>query len=127
MGTPDSGRCRRAIDRTLTVLERCEALNLFRLVSRYVILCSMKNEPTQDSTNDWIAAAQARGYAPALQTLLDVLEPVSPLAAQMIWVLQPMGRVFGMQQVLGSLAQALESPDELDELRRQLGKHDSEA
>lgn len=84
----------------------------------------MTDESTHDPTLDWIADAKARGYAPALHTLLEVLDPISPIAAQMMWVLQPMGRVVGVHNVLGSLAQALESPDELAALRRQLRKHE---
>lgn len=69
---------------------------------------------------DWIVAARARGWHETLLTVLDLLEPLGPLAAQVMWVMQPAASIFGGSPIAAQLAQALEDPAALAELRDQL-------
>lgn len=68
----------------------------------------------------WAEAARLRGLTGAAHTLLTVLEPVGPLGAQILWVLQPVLGVFGWQRAAGEIARALEEPGGVDALRRRL-------
>ena len=70
--------------------------------------------------DDWIQQAKARGLGGFLTTLLDVLEPLGPLGAQMLWVAQPLSGVLGASQVVGHLAEALEESGGVDRLRQRL-------
>lgn len=72
-----------------------------------------------DETN-WIQDVKARGLGRTLSLLLDAIEPLGPLGAQMLWMAQPVSRLFGAADMLGELANALETPDGIDELRRRL-------
>ncbi len=73
-----------------------------------------------DAENDWIHEAKARGLGRTLSVLLDVIEPFGPLGAQILWVVQPVSRLVGMGTAVGELANALEQPGGVEELRRQL-------
>lgn len=53
-------------------------------------------------------------------TLLDVIEPVAPLAAQVLWVMQPTASLFGEQALVAFLAQTLEDPAGISQLRAAL-------
>ncbi|QPC83486.1 hypothetical protein G4Y79_03635 [Phototrophicus methaneseepsis] len=72
------------------------------------------------SDDDWITGALSRGWAPSLHLLLDVVEPIGPLAAQIAWVLQPAGSIFGAGHIFRDLAQALETSEGIQTLRRRL-------
>ncbi|MBC8170369.1 MAG: hypothetical protein H7X77_01805 [Anaerolineae bacterium] len=63
---------------------------------------------------------RARGWLNAFDVALDVLEPVGPLAAQILYTLQPLMGIFGWGGMIADLAQALDEPDGLDELRKRL-------
>lgn len=75
-------------------------------------------------TDEWIKQAKARGLGRVLGTLLDVLEPIGPLGAQLLWVVQPVTSVFGWQQIVGQLAEALEQPGGIEPIRRALTEED---
>lgn len=60
-----------------------------------------------------------------LMTLLDIVEPVAPLAAQMLWVMQPAAGLFGEQAIVAFLAQTLEDPDGIPQLRAALKEQES--
>ena len=70
--------------------------------------------------NDWIKRAKARGLANPLRVLLDVLEPLGPLGAQMLYIAQPAWRVFGASDGVRQLAETLEEPGGIERLRRLL-------
>jgi hypothetical protein len=75
-----------------------------------------------DSTHppEWIRQAQARGLGHALSLALDVLAPLGPFGAQMVWIAQPvLGLVVG-RAALDDLARALEQPGGVDTLRSYL-------
>ncbi|MCZ2098093.1 MAG: hypothetical protein LC121_17855 [Anaerolineae bacterium] len=75
--------------------------------------------------SDWIRQIRARGWGDALSTALDVLEPLGPLGAQVLWVAQPAARlVGGWGELLGALAQALEQPGGVERLRLALEDDD---
>lgn len=69
---------------------------------------------------NWIQHAQEREWIAPIHLALDVLEPFGVLGAQVLWVLQPSVGQWLPQGMLTDIAQALESPQALDELRSQL-------
>lgn len=72
----------------------------------------------------WIHRARANGWESPLRVTLDVLEPLGPLGAQVLWVLQPTLGAFVGRDVLGELANAMEKPDGIAQLRRLLDEPD---
>ncbi|HLV37444.1 MAG TPA: hypothetical protein VKY59_20160 [Spirillospora sp.] len=70
--------------------------------------------------SDWIQQAKVRGFAAPLRILLDVLEPLGPLGAQVLYVAQPVSRVLGASEAVRHLAEALEEPGGIDRLRERL-------
>lgn len=73
-----------------------------------------------DEPPEWVAKARARGLGPALGLALDLLEPLGPLGAQLVWIAQPaLGLLVG-RAALGGLARALEEPGGVERLRAHL-------
>jgi hypothetical protein len=70
--------------------------------------------------DDWIDGVKSRGLTGAFSVVLDVLEPLGPLGAQVLYVAQPLAGVFGWRRAVGDLADALETPGGVDALRRRL-------
>jgi hypothetical protein len=70
--------------------------------------------------SNWIAEVKARGLGGALDVLLDVLEPLGPLGAQLLWVAQPVSGLAGASEAIGKIAQALEEPGGVEQIRQQL-------
>ncbi len=71
--------------------------------------------------HDWIEQIRARGWGDALGAALDVLEPLGPLGAQMLWIAQPAAHLIGgWGEMVGDLARLLEEPGGIDRLRRAL-------
>ena len=68
----------------------------------------------------WIEGAKRRGSAPLLLTLLDAFEPLAPVLSQCLLVAQPLANVWRGADAFGALADLLEEPEGLRELRRQL-------
>jgi len=68
----------------------------------------------------WIERVRARGWVGSVCALLDVIEPLAPLAAQILHVGHPMSRVFVHDFPLEALADVLESPGGVDDLRKRL-------
>jgi len=69
---------------------------------------------------DWIEQAKARGLAQPLCIALDALEPLGPVGAQLLWVVQPVAGLIGGREMIGGLAEALEAPGGVEQLRRLL-------
>ncbi len=70
---------------------------------------------------EFIRQVRARGWGDALSTALDVLEPLGPLGAQLLYVAQPAARfIGGWGDSLSVLAQALEAPGGVERLRQAL-------
>ncbi len=67
---------------------------------------------------DWVTQLQARGLGDALGLALDVLEPLGILGAQLMWVAQPVLGVWVGRETVRSIAQTLETPSELEQIRR---------
>ena len=74
----------------------------------------------QSELADWIDAAKRRGQAPFLLSLLDALEPLAPVLAQGLLVAQPLANLWRGGAGARQLADLLEEPAGLRELRRQL-------
>ena len=82
-----------------------------------------------DSQHRWIIEAKARGLGSALRVAFDALEPLGPLGAQVLWILQPTAGIFGgksARHAVADVARALETPDGLESLREQLARDDDE-
>ena len=75
--------------------------------------------------SDFIDYLRRLGYAPAALTLLDVIQPIAPALAQGLYVAQPLARLWDGADALGDLAEALEEPEGLAQLRSRL-RHDLE-
>lgn len=69
---------------------------------------------------DWIQTIKKRGWTGAFRTFLDVIEPLGPLGAQVLYVMQPLSGVLGWRDAVGDIAQALEQPDGIEQIRRDL-------
>jgi hypothetical protein len=69
---------------------------------------------------DWIQQVKAHGLTVPLRVLLDVLEPLGPVGAQVLYVAQPAASLWGGGQALGHIAAALEQPDGVEQLRQLL-------
>ena len=69
------------------------------------------------SPPDWVKKIQARGLGDALGLALDVLEPLGVLGAQLIWVAQPVLGVWFKRDTVRSIAQTLETPGEVEQIR----------
>lgn len=63
---------------------------------------------------------RARGWAKTVCALLDALEPLAPLAAQLLHVGQPVSRVLLREFPATALADALETPEGVARLRERL-------
>ena len=70
----------------------------------------------------WLAEAKARGRAPFLLTLLDVIEPLAPLLASGLLVAQPLAGWWLGAGSLRELAGLLEAPEGLAALRERLAE-----
>lgn len=71
---------------------------------------------------DWMMQLKARGLAHPLRVLLDVLEPLGPMGAQLLYVAQPASRLLGTGAADGvrQLAETLEQPGGIERLRQLL-------
>jgi hypothetical protein len=69
---------------------------------------------------DWIDEIRARGLTDALRVALDALEPLGPVGAQLLWVVQPVSGLVGGREIMGKLAEALEEPGGVERLRQLL-------
>jgi len=80
----------------------------------------------QSEIAGWIEHAKRRGGAPLLLTLLEAMEPLAPALAQGLLVAQPLANLWRGGDALRELADLLEEPDGLRELRRQLADDGAE-
>ncbi len=74
----------------------------------------------------WIESARNRGQAPALLTLLDALEPTAPLLASGLLVAQPFASLCRAGDACRELADLLEAPEGLRQLRDSLADEATE-
>lgn len=68
----------------------------------------------------WIDQIKTRKLDHVLHLVLDILEPLGPLGAQVLYVLQPVSGLAGFSDMVGDIARALEEPDGIEQLRQQL-------
>lgn len=69
---------------------------------------------------NWVQQLKSHGLGAFLDLALDILEPLGPLGAQVLWAALPVFGVFGGRDQVADLARTLEEPGGIDELRRQL-------
>ena len=74
----------------------------------------------QPTAPEWVQTLQARGLSDALGLALDVLEPLGVLGAQLIWVAQPVLGVWFNRDTVQHIARTLETPGEVEHIRRYL-------
>jgi hypothetical protein len=68
----------------------------------------------------WMQDVKARGLGSAARTALDALGALGPVAAQALYVAQPMLRLISSGLPLDDLAEALEQPGGASRLRQWL-------
>ena len=78
-----------------------------------------------DSQYEWVRGVKARGLQDVFGVALDTLEPLGPLGAQVLWVLQPVLGLLGWRHAVREIAEALEKPGGVARIRAQLYDHDS--
>lgn len=66
---------------------------------------------------NWIQEVNRRGLAGPVRMALDVLEPLGPVGAQLLWVAQPVSGLVGARELIGGLAEALDEPGGVERLR----------
>lgn len=71
-------------------------------------------------TQSLIKAIKLRGWQDATGSLLDIIEPIAPLLSQLLWVAQPVSRIFDAETIVRELAETLDSPQGIEALRQQL-------
>jgi hypothetical protein len=69
---------------------------------------------------NWIEQVKILNLDGAFYLILDILEPLGPLGAQALYVLQPAAGIVGLREMIGDIAQALEEPEGIERLRQQL-------
>ncbi len=79
----------------------------------------MIERPNPDP-HPWIIAARERGWGDVMESALEMVEPVAPVLAQLLWVVQPTAALFGSTDELTQFAEALETPEGVAALREQL-------
>ena len=80
----------------------------------------MVSENKPQPASDWPERLKARGWSGPVSALLDALEPIGPLLAQGCYVLEPVASLFGGRNALREAAQALESAEGIEALRKRL-------
>jgi hypothetical protein len=70
----------------------------------------------------WIEELKVRGLAAPLSLALDLLEPLGLVGAQVLWVVQPVSSLLGASALVGGLADVLEQPEGIENLRRRLNE-----
>ena len=81
------------------------------------------NDKVKHTEHVWIKAAKEQGLGGAVRVVLDVLEPVAPLAAGLLWVMQPFAGLFGARSAIGDLADILDTSSGVENLRQQLNEN----
>jgi hypothetical protein len=92
----------------------------FRLYDACAIVSGMKNYEHEPEHYTWINNLKKRGMGGVLRAALNALEPLGPMGAQMVYILQPAMGLFGGWSAAGDIAKALETPGGLDTLRHLL-------
>jgi hypothetical protein len=60
--------------------------------------------------DQWQERADQAGLGGLSRGVMDALQPLAPLAAQVLWVAQPTLSLFGRGEAVGVLAEMLENP-----------------
>jgi hypothetical protein len=58
----------------------------------------------------WQGRADQAGLGGVSRAVVEALQPLAPLAAQLLWVAQPTLSLFGRGEAVGVLAEMLENP-----------------
>lgn len=73
-----------------------------------------------DHHHGWMQEVKSRGLEGVVRALLVGLQPLGVLGAQFLYVIQPLSGIFGLRGILGTMAQALEDPEQMKDLLRAL-------
>jgi hypothetical protein len=60
--------------------------------------------------HNWQQRADQAGLGGVSRAMMEALQPLAPLAAQLLWVAQPTFSLFGRGAAIGVLAEMLEGP-----------------
>jgi hypothetical protein len=74
----------------------------------------------QGALNAWIEGLRDRGLTGAATTILDLLEPLGPLAGGVLQIGAPLLGLLVPRAAVMALAEALDTPEGIDHLRGQL-------
>lgn len=87
------------------------------------------NKPVDDNNivdgDSWLEDIKARGLGGALRITFDALSPLSPLAAQLLYIAQPVCGLWGWHGRVGEIARALEDPQQMEAIRQRLEKDET--
>jgi hypothetical protein len=61
---------------------------------------------------NWQQRAEQAGLGDVSSAVMEALQPLAPLAAQLLWVAQPTFGLIGRGAAIGALAEMLEHPGE---------------
>jgi hypothetical protein len=70
--------------------------------------------------HQWLERVKTSEFKPFLSAALDVIEPLGPFGAQLLWVSQPLISIFGAKDAVSEIAQAIETPEGIARLRQLL-------
>lgn len=68
----------------------------------------------------WVERVRSRGWSGTVCAVLDMIEPLAPLAAQLLHVSHPVSRILAQDFPVDALADMLETQGGVDELRKRL-------
>ncbi len=77
-------------------------------------------EPLQRRLTGWSIRLRSAGLDGVAAAVLDAAEPLGPLGAQLLWVIQPMLGLVMPADEIGELADLLDDPQGLAWLRAEL-------
>jgi hypothetical protein len=80
----------------------------------------IENETKPKPTSSWRDQLHQYRLGGVTGAVLQALEPLAPLLAQLLYVVQPLARVVGGHRAVGELADQLETPQGIAQLRADL-------
>lgn len=70
--------------------------------------------------HEWIEQVRIRNLNGILGIALDIIEPLGPLGAQLLWIAQPVMGLLGAHNLVGEIARMVETPEGIAQLRQML-------
>ena len=105
------------------------AVSIFRFLEPVLYSAHMDEKSEEQlliGIQQWRTRLEQSGLSGALDVVLTILAPLAPLGAQLLYVAQPTLSLFMSRATISALAQLLETPDGLAQLRANLVSDDAE-